>query len=59
MEEVQEKRNQRISELALREKGQDEGRHNFYLLQSRYNEYIPLTVKRETILKEVYNAQLI
>ena len=27
--------------------------------QSRYNEYTPLTSKRETILKEVYNTQLI
>ena len=53
------KKEPKESELAPREKDRDEGRHNFYLSQSRYDEYTPLTAKRDTILKEVYNAQLI
>ena len=41
------------------ERGRDEERHKFYLLKLRYDEYTPLTNKKETILKGLYNAQLI
>ena len=53
------KRNQKRPECGPMEKGQDEGRHNFYFLQTRYDKYTPLNAKRQTIIKEVYNARII